>query len=373
MTDKLDVDEIAVGAIFEAVFVRNPQTESRFYYKASHLDKRRAPKVVLSSDSRIQPGVTCLVKVESISKPDRDDRGYIEVSLHKLMTLDVKGIYLDPDVRDKLQILLDSGLNILLDGPQGCGKTVLAKSIAQALGMTFVYFNCGPIVEASDFLATIMVVPSEDGKVITQFVKTELLIRLEEAIDNPEQRYLVFLDELNRTPESARNSLMPALDSSRRLFHPIEARFMELPDNVQFIAAVNRGDEFSGTYGIDAAQLDRFAPVQMDYPPAEAEVDLLTERHPELSKKLLETIVNVANKLRRSAELGQGLSVRATDEACIYLEHPVLEGRQEKMLPVILQSSFCGRYNGRWSDLGTDAGVAWRIVEDALKEKTRKP
>jgi hypothetical protein len=29
---------------------------------------------------------------------------------------------------------------------------------------------------------------------------------------------------------------------------------------------VNRGSEFSGTFGIDAAQLDRFAPLQMDHP-----------------------------------------------------------------------------------------------------------
>ena len=52
---------------------------------------------------------------------------------------------------------------------------------------------------------------------------------------------------------------MPALDSTRRVFNPVSNAFLDIPDNVQFIAAVNRGSEFSGTFGIDAAQLDRFA------------------------------------------------------------------------------------------------------------------
>src|SRR4029079_6689279 len=112
---------------------------------------------------------------------------------------------------------------------------------------------------------------------------TDVLVALEDAAEHPDRKYLVFLDELNRCQESARNALMPALDSTRRVFHPIENTFIPIPDNVQFIAAVNRGREFSGTFGIDAAQLDRFAPLQMDYPPPKAEVEILAKRHPALS------------------------------------------------------------------------------------------
>jgi nitric oxide reductase NorQ protein len=84
-------------------------------------------------------------------------------------------------VSKKLQILLESGLNILLDGPQGCGKTVLAKSIAKSLGMEFVFFNCGAVVEATDFFATIQVRASETGQPVTDFIKTDVLTALEEA------------------------------------------------------------------------------------------------------------------------------------------------------------------------------------------------
>src|SRR5213079_1648568 len=97
----------------------------------------------------------------------------------------IEGVYLDPVVAKKLQVLLESGLNILLDGPQGCGKTVLAKAIAKSLGMEFVFFNCGAVIEATDFLATIQVRASATGTPVTDFVKTEVLVALEEAGQNP--------------------------------------------------------------------------------------------------------------------------------------------------------------------------------------------
>src|SRR5262249_22230284 len=148
-------------------------------------------------------------------------------------------------------------------------------------------------------------------------------------------------------------------DSTRRIFHPIENRFLAIPDNVQFIAAVNRGTEFTGTFGIDAAQLDRFPPLEMDYPPPLEEMGLPEGRHPDLSPRVIHLVVDVATALRETAELGSGLSVRATDEACIYLKHPLIASERKQMLPEILKSSFCGRYSGRWNDVASDAGAAW--------------
>ncbi|MEM6729975.1 MAG: hypothetical protein AAF658_00375, partial [Myxococcota bacterium] len=176
------------------------------------------------------------------------------------------------------------------------------------------------------------------------------------------------LDELNRCQEAARNALMPALDSSRRVFNPITNDFIAIPDNVQFIAAVNRGSQFTGTFSIDAAQLDRFAPIQIDYLPAEEEVKLLLARHPEVAKKIVSTLVEIANRVRSSPDVDGGLSVRATEEACIYLKHPLFEGEKARMLPEVLKSSFCGRFDGRWNDINTDAGVVWSMVERTLEE-----
>lgn len=182
----------------------------------------------------------------------------------------------------------------------------------------------------------------------------------------------MFLDEFNRCHESARNSLMPALDSTRKVFHPIENRFIQITDNVQFIAAVNRGNEFTATFGIDAAQLDRFAPLQMNYPPLAAEVELLRTRHPELNRRIVTRIVDAANRIRNSAEIGGGLSVRATEEVCVYLKHPLFEDDQDRHLMDVFKSSFCGRFTGRWDDISSDAGAVWSVLQGIEREEKRK-
>ena len=369
MAAKWNTEDIKVGLEMEATFWPNPVAGTKFRYRATHLDGMRAPKIVLCDDPRIQPGVVCTVRVANIRKRKRQDRGAIEVEFVSQKEFQFEGIYLDPLIAKQLQVLLESGLNILLDGPQGCGKTVLARSIARSLGMEFIFFNCGAVIEASDFLATIQVRASATGQPITDFLKTEFLQALEDAAVHPDRHYLLFLDELNRCPENARNALMPALDATRRIFHPIDNRFMDIPPNVQFVAAVNRGSSFSGTFGIDAAQLDRFAPLQMTYPPIEEEVKLLRPRHAEMSEKVIRIVVEAADRLRKTPELTSGLSVRATDEVCTYLKHPMIAGQRKALLPFLLRSSYCGRFPGLWSDSATDAGLAWSIIQRFLSEK----
>jgi len=359
--------QLALGTVFDTIFFPNPKKESLFRFRATHAAGRRAPKVILSNDARIQPGRVCRVRVTAIRKPASKDRGHIEVEFLNAVALQFdEGFYVDPILAKKIEALLENGLNILLDGPQGSGKTVLSKMIADSLGMEYVFFNCSSVYEATDFIATLQIRATASGHPETVWVPTDILRALEAAQADPSRRFLIFLDEFNRCRELARNGILPALDATRRLYNPLTGSTMVIPDNVLWIAAINNGPQFTGTTAVDPAQLDRFAPLKIDYPPEADEVRILTKRYPHVSSGQIERVVRAANAIRRSEELRLDMSVRATEEAAILLGHPNFAEFDGDPLPEILKTSFCARLSGRWDDPASDAGLAWQAIVRSL-------
>ncbi len=160
---------------------------------------------------------------------------------------------------------------------------------------------------------------------------------------------------------------MPALDATRKMYNPLTGSTIDIPDNVLWIAAINNGAQFTGTTSVDPAQLDRFAPLKMDYPPAKEEVSILHREHPEVPVPMIERVVKAANAIREDENLQVDLSVRATKEVCTLLGHPNFSDFEGDPLPDLLQTSFCGRFQGKHSDPSTDAGLVWQCVVRALK------
>ena len=240
------------GFEFETTFYSNPKKDSTFRFRATHVNGRRGPKVILCDDPRIQPGQLCRVRVVSIKKPAAKARGHIEVEFLTQVTFRLDdSIYVDPLLSKKLQALLESGMNVLLDGPQGSGKTVLSQKIAEALDLDYVFFNCSAVYEATDFLATLQLRATAANQVETVWLPTDILRALEAAHANPARRFLIFLDEFNRCREMARNGIMPALDATRKMYNPITGSAIDIPDNVLWIAAVNNGSQFTGTTNVN--------------------------------------------------------------------------------------------------------------------------
>lgn len=363
--------KVSPGDEFETTFYINPKgKESSFRFRAKRKDGIDPGRVILCNDSSIQPGQLCRVRVTSVKKPNSKGKGHIEVEFLSLVTFRLDdNLYVEPVLAKKLQAMLECGMNILLDGPQGSGKTVLSKEIAEALGMEYVFFNCSAVFEATDFVATLQVRATESGQAETIWLPTDILRALEGAEANKEKQYLIFLDEFNRCREMARNGIMPALDSTRKLYNPLTGSTIDIPENVHWIAAINNGSQFTGTTTVDPAQLDRFAPLKMDYPPLAEEVRILLLRNPGLKRKRrqVERIVRAANAVRNDEGLGVDLSVRATEEVCVLLGHPNFSDSKEDPIPDLLQSSFCGRFIGKWDDPSTDAGLVWQCIVRELE------
>lgn len=368
MAKVLDPFNLKPGREGEVVFYRNPKSDSLFRFRATHWNGQRAPKVILCDDARIQPGQLCRVRVTVIRKPASQERGQIEVEFLSQVTFKLDDtIYVEPVLAKKLQALLESGRNILLDGPQGSGKTVLARKIAEALGLNYIFFNCSAVYEATDFLATLQVRATPSGQAETVWLPTDILRALEAAHADPGRRCLIFLDEFNRCRELARNGIMPALDATRRLYNPLTGSTIEIPDNVLWIAAINNGAQFTGATAVDPAQLDRFAPLKIDYPPASEEIRLLARRHPDVARTQIERMVRAAHAVRNDEALRIDLSMRATDEVCVLLGHPNFAEYDGDPLPELLKTSFCGRFAGRWDDPASDAGLAWQVIVRTLE------
>jgi MoxR-like ATPase len=371
-----DHTRVQPGHVFSTVFSPNPLRESNFRFRAVRMDNERAPKVILCNDSGIRPGIPCRARVKYVKKPAAKGRGYIVAEhLGAAPLASADDFYIDPLVAAKVQTLLEAGLNVLLDGKQGCGKTSLSRRVAAALGMEFVFFSCTHICEPTDLLATLQLRQSESGSTETVWMPTDVLLAIRAAEQHPGSRYLVLLDEFNRMARQdiAANAIMTALDTSRKFYNPITGQMLEVPRNVSFIAAVNRGEGgFSATASLDAAHLDRFGTVQMGYPPENEEIRILAGQYPGVRRELIERVVGIASTIRGDDRLARGLSMRATIEVCELLDRGPFCRDLKDPVPTLLRDSFCGRFEGRWNDEGSEAGICWSIVTGTRSRKGAK-
>jgi nitric oxide reductase NorQ protein len=361
------------GTTFETVFWRNQGARAHdFPFRATLVNGTTSGKVLLCADRDVQPGRPARARVKRVKRPQDTSRGFVEVEhLGPIVFALDPDIYVDKAIARKLQVLLEAGYSILLDGPQGSGKTVLSRAIADALEMSYVYFNCASVYEATDFVATLQVRAAGPGTVETVFIPTDFRRALDEAAAHAEQRFLVFLDEFNRCRPMARNGLMPALDSTRKVYDPATNSLVGIPDNVQFIAAINNGAQFVGATAVDPAQMDRFATLKLSYPPPAEELRILAKRHPGVPAGQLDLVVKAAAAVRGDATLGVDLSMRATDEACVFLSHPFFaeDLAPDEALRQALSTAFCGRFPGALDDDTSEAAAVWRVVRSVIDGK----
>ena len=150
--------------------------------------------------------------------------------------------------------------HVLLEDVPGTGKTLTARSIATALGLSFSRVQFTPDLLPTDVTGT-HVFDERD--------------RTFEFNEGPIFANVVLADEINRAPPKTQSALLEAMEE-RQVTADGETR--ELPSPF-FVIATQNPVEQEGTFSLPEAQVDRFAvKATMGYPSYEGEAELLYRR-----------------------------------------------------------------------------------------------
>jgi MoxR-like ATPase len=164
-------------------------------------------------------------------------------------------------VREILIAFLAGG-HCLLRGVPGLAKTLLIKTLADAVDLRFNRIQFTPDLMPSDILgAEVIEEDRATGKRVIRFIRGPIFANI------------LLADEINRTPPKTQAALLEAMQEYQVTVGGIRHE-LERP---LFVLATQNPIEQEGTYPLPEAQLDRFMfNVVIDYPSAEEERRILT-------------------------------------------------------------------------------------------------
>jgi MoxR-like ATPase len=164
-------------------------------------------------------------------------------------------------VIDQVLIALFTGGHCLITGVPGLAKTLLIKTVAQILDLSFKRIQFTPDLMPADITGT-EVLDEANGHRALRFVTGPIFAQI------------LLADEINRTPPKTQAALLEAMQE----YHVTAAGRTYPLDRPFFVLATQNPIELEGTYPLPEAQLDRFMfNIVMTYLAEDEEVRVVTE------------------------------------------------------------------------------------------------
>jgi len=161
---------------------------------------------------------------------------------------------------EQLLVAVFSGGHVLLTGVPGLGRTVLVKTLAKVLGLTYSRIQFTPDLLPSDIIGTEVLEKGTGGERHFRFFK------------GPVFTNLLLADEINRSPARTQAALLEAMHERQVT---IGGHTYWLPSPFLVVATRNNL-ETDGVWRMPEAQIDRFmVAVELNYLNEEEEIELL--------------------------------------------------------------------------------------------------
>ena len=204
--------------------------------------------------------------------------------------------------------VLESGRHLLLEGPVGVGKTTIALAVCEHLGRATVR------VDGDDRYSEAKLTGWFDPPLVLQTGFGEASFTAGPLVEAMRTGSVLFINELNRMPETVQNVLLPALDE-RRIGVPHLGEVRAQPGFM--VVATQNPVEYVATGHLSEALRDRFEHIPLAYQSAREEAGIVAAEAgatlPEgetLNRALLTAAVTLARASREHPRVRKGSSIR---------------------------------------------------------------
>ncbi|NYT02015.1 MAG: MoxR family ATPase [Methanosarcinales archaeon] len=176
---------------------------------------------------------------------------------------------------EQLLVAVLSGGHALLESNPGLGKTLLIKTTAMTMGLTFSRIQCTPDLMPADITGTTIIEEVDGGK----------RFRFEAG---PIFANIVLADEINRASPKTQSAMLESMQEKQVTVGNHTYR-LEPPF---FVLATQNPIEMEGTFPLPEAQLDRFLmKIKMEYPTIDEELGIV-ERYTGRADPRVERVVS---------------------------------------------------------------------------------